>query len=117
MVYTVSFLIAAIAFLASLTILAAQAARLKHEAAKLDAEKGKQHQINVCAPFGCQPMPISAQVFRVPSDILDQTVFLVRCKRCGAHGSKSLLGGWTIEQLLKTEADEAQLARMIGSAK
>lgn len=40
------------------------------------------------------------------------TVVLYRCKSCGAHTTNTLLGAWTVADLLRTESEVSELERL-----
>lgn len=100
----------------TLCVVAVCLTALARQKMRLAAEKEKRIADWKPCGGGCNRIaPISAQVFGQPNFLIPHTVILVLCKNCGGHFSRILQGGWTMEQLLKPEADEAQLARMMGA--
>ncbi len=100
-----------IALIVCLAFLMREAMRGAVRQRELDREAAKAHPCAAAHDFVVIELrPADSAQFACK-----HTAVLYRCKRCMVHQAVLFPGEWEIGAFLKTEADEARLARMMNS--
>jgi len=61
-----------------------------------------------------QWIPIDVRPLESPAFTCKHVIALHRCSRCGSQSTTPYAGEWTIQDFLKTQADDAQAMKLMG---